>query len=100
MILEKVPKSLRGELSRWMLEVSTGLFVGSMTALVRDLLWEKCLEKSRAGRCCQIYHANNEQGFEIRMEGDSNRSLIDFDGLIFVSIKNAAWEESVKVVRE
>ncbi|MEW5935924.1 MAG: type I-E CRISPR-associated endoribonuclease Cas2, partial [Bacillota bacterium] len=26
-VLEKVPKTLRGELSRWMLEVSTGVFV-------------------------------------------------------------------------
>jgi CRISPR-associated protein Cas2 len=97
MILEKVPKSLRGELTRWMLEVATGVFVGSMTALVRDLLWEKCLEKSRAGRCCQLFRMNNEPGFEIRMEGDSNRSLIDFDGLTFVTLKNAAWEEYVKV---
>ncbi len=92
MVLEKVPKSLRGELTRWMLEVSTGVFVGTLSAVVRDLLWEKCVEKSRAGRCCQLYRTNNEQGYAIRMHGDSNRSVSDFDGLMLVTVKNAKWE--------
>lgn len=93
MVLEKVPKSLRGELTRWMLEVSTGVFVGSMSAMVRDLLWEKCVEKSRAGRCCQLYRINNEQGYAIRMHGDGNRQVTDFDGLMLVTVKNAKWEK-------
>ncbi|MBS3934093.1 MAG: type I-E CRISPR-associated endoribonuclease Cas2 [Truepera sp.] len=93
MILEKVPKSLRGELTRWMLEVSTGVFVGTASGMVRDLLWEKCVDKSRAGRCCQLYRTNNEQGYAIRMHGDSNRSVSDFDGLTLVTVKNAKWEK-------
>ncbi|WP_027883569.1 type I-E CRISPR-associated endoribonuclease Cas2e [Meiothermus rufus] len=91
-VLEKVPKRLRGELSRWMLEVSTGVFVGSMSALVRDLLWEKCKEKKTVGRCCQIYRTNNEQGFAIRTHGDTTRVLVDFDGLVLVAVKNAEWQ--------
>jgi CRISPR-associated protein Cas2 len=93
MILEKVPKSLRGELTRWMLEASTGVFVGTVSGMVRDLLWEKCVEKSRAGRCCLLYRTNNEQGYAIRMHGDSNRSVSDFDGLTLVTVKNAKWEK-------
>ncbi len=91
-VLEKVPKRLRGELSRWMLEVSTGVFVGSMSALVRDLLWEKCKEKKTAGRCCQMYRTNNEQGFSIRTHGDTTRTLVDFDGLTLVAVQNAEWQ--------
>jgi CRISPR-associated protein Cas2 len=91
-ILEKVPKTLRGELSRWMLEVSTGVFVGSVSALVRDLLWEKCIAKKSSGRCCLLYRTNNEQGFAIRTHGDTTRTLIDFDGLTLVAVKNAEWE--------
>jgi len=91
-VLEKVPKTLRGELSRWMLEVSTGVFVGSMSAMVRDLLWEKCIAKKTAGRCCQLYRTNNEQGFAIRTYGDTTRTLADFDGLTLVAVKNAEWE--------
>ncbi|WP_018466932.1 type I-E CRISPR-associated endoribonuclease Cas2e [Calidithermus timidus] len=91
-VLENVPKRLRGELSRWMLEVSTGVFVGSMTALVRDLLWQKCVEKKTAGRVCMMYRTNNEQGFEVRTHGDTTRTLVDFDGLTLVAVKNAEWE--------
>lgn len=91
-VLEKVPKRLRGELSRWMLEVSTGVFVGNMSALVRDLLWEKCKEKKTAGRCCQMYRANNEQGFAIRTHGDTTRTLVDFDGITLVALQNAEWQ--------
>jgi CRISPR-associated protein Cas2 len=91
MILEKVPENLRGELSRWMLEVSTGVFVGSLSAMVRDLLWEKAVKRAVTGRCCQAYRTNNEQGFEIRMAGDSIRSTIDLDGLTLVTEQNARW---------
>ncbi|MDX2007838.1 MAG: type I-E CRISPR-associated endoribonuclease Cas2e [Meiothermus sp.] len=92
-VLEKVPKTLRGELSRWMLEVATGVFVGSMSAMVRDLLWEKCKEKKTVGRCCQMYRTNNEQGFEVRTHGDTTRTLVDFEGLTLVAVKNADWQK-------
>lgn len=92
MVLEKVPKSLKGELSRWMLEVQTGVFVGKLSATVRDLLWQKCIDKSAGGRCCQAWRTNNEQGYTLRLAGDSTRSLVDFDGLMLVAVKNAEWE--------
>jgi len=41
MILECVPESLRGELSRWLLEPKAGVFVGTVTATVRERLWER-----------------------------------------------------------
>ena len=41
LVLERVPASLRGELSRWMLEARAGVFIGDVTAMVRDKLWEK-----------------------------------------------------------
>jgi len=75
-----------------MLEVSTGVFVGSVSAIVRDLLWEKCIAKKTAGRCCQLYRTNNEQGFAIRTHGDTTRTLVDLDGLTLVAVQNAEWE--------
>ena len=45
MIMESVPVSLRGELSRWLIEPHPGVFLGHLTAMVRDRLWE------RACRC-------------------------------------------------
>ena len=92
MVLEKVPKSLRGELSRWMQEVQTGVFVGSVSALVRDLLWEKCVAKKAGGRCCQAWRANTEMGFDIRLSGHDDRTVVNLDGLPFVALRNAEWE--------
>ncbi len=76
-----------------MVEVSTGVYVGKLSALVRDLLWEKVMASKRTGRCCQVYRTNTEQGFVIRMDGDSERSVVDLDGLHLVAVKNAAWEK-------
>lgn len=94
MILEKVPTALRGELTRWLLEAGTGVFVGTVSAVVRDLLWEKCLEKARGGRCVLVYRAANEQGFALRMAGDSKRRLVNLDGLTLVALHNAHWERA------
>lgn len=92
-VLESTPPSLKGELSRWMVEVTTGVYAGRVSALVRDLLWEKCVQHARRGRCYQMYRTNSEQGFAIRMHGDVLRSVVDFDGLEFVAAKNAQWAE-------
>ena len=91
-VLEKVPVGLRGELTRWMLEIASGVFVGTVSALVRDLLWEKVIEKGKNGRCILVHRTNNEQGFAIRMHGDSKRSILNIEGLVLIAVKNAAWE--------
>jgi len=91
MILERVPPSLKGELSRFLVEVTTGVYVGHASGLVRDLLWDKCVKYVFRGRCYQLYRTNNEQGFEIRMHGDSERAILDFDGLHLMAVKDARW---------
>lgn len=85
-ILEKVPASLRGELSRWLIEPKTGVFVGRVSALVRDLLWDKVCQESRSGACLLIHTAAREQGFAIRTWGDTSREVVDFDGLSLIRV--------------
>ena len=84
MILEKVPASLRGELTRWLIEPDTGVFVGDVSALVRDRLWEKCCQRRRMGGVIQIWSTNNEQGFAIRAQGLTKREIVDYDGLYLI----------------
>lgn len=86
MILEKVPVSLRGELSRWMIEPRAGVFVGHVSALVREKLWEKCFDKSQAGGVIQIWSTNTEQHFALRMVGDTSRLLIETEGMQLIKI--------------
>ena len=86
MILEKVPTSLRGELSRWLIEPHTGVFVGKVSAMVRDRLWDKCCKRLRGGGLVQIWSTNTEQGFDIRMSGLTRRAVVDYDGLRLIRI--------------
>lgn len=83
-ILEKVPASLRGELTRWLLELKTGVFVGKVSAMVRDRLWENVCAGSRGGAAMLIHSTDNEQGFAMRMWGPTSRTVVDFEGLSLV----------------
>ncbi|MDV6376271.1 type I-E CRISPR-associated endoribonuclease Cas2e [Deinococcus arenicola] len=93
MTVEAVPTALRGELSRWLLEVQPGVYVGNASALVRDLLWDKVVQHSRTGRCTQMYRASNEQGFAVRLHGDARRRLVTLDGFQLVAVRNARHAE-------
>src|SRR5438128_1496530 len=98
LILERVPAKLRGELSRWMIEPRTGVFVGVMSALVRDKLWEtacatcdaeKEKDPRRKGGAVMIARARTEQGFAVRTHGDPSREMIDQEGVTLVRIPAA-----------
>lgn len=85
-VLERVPTSLRGELTRWLLEPRTGVFVGNVSAMVRDRLWERVCGSMRGGAGMLVHNAENEQGFAIRFWGSTSRWIVDFDGLTLVSV--------------
>ena len=84
MVLEKVPASLRGELTRWLIEPKPGVFVGHVTAMVRDRLWEKCVKQRGEGGLIQIWSTNTEQRFDMRSWGETDRSLMNFEGVWLV----------------
>lgn len=86
LVLEKVPQGLRGELSRWFLEPKAGVFVGKVSALVRDLLGEKVLRDKRQGGAMMISSSDKEQGFNIRTPGDTSREVVDFEGRLLIRI--------------
>lgn len=86
MLLENVPTSLRGELTRWMIEPKAGVFVGKISALVRDKLWEKACKSAREGGCMMLHNTNNEQGYAIRVNENFKRKLRDFEGLFLIQI--------------
>jgi CRISPR-associated protein Cas2 len=87
MLLEKVPKSVRGELTRWLLELCPGVFVGNISALVREKLWDMLCDKLRGGNALLLHSATTEQGFAIRTHGESDRVVRDFEGLFLIQLK-------------
>ena len=86
MILENTPASLRGELNNWLQEVRSGVFVGHVSARVRDKLWEKCIKTAPTSGIMQIWSAANEQKYKVRTNGHSSRTIVEHDGIKLVQI--------------
>jgi CRISPR-associated protein Cas2 len=66
-VVAACPVGLRGHLTRWLLEISAGVFVGRVSARVRDLLWERTVDMVKTGRAIMVYSANNEQGLDFKV---------------------------------
>ncbi|MBW1947245.1 MAG: type I-E CRISPR-associated endoribonuclease Cas2 [Deltaproteobacteria bacterium] len=86
LILERVPPGLRGEITRWLLEPKAGVFVGSVSGMVRERLWAKVTKESRGGGCLMIHTSNKEQGFAVKIWGDPSRTVEDFEGLSLIRV--------------
>jgi CRISPR-associated protein Cas2 len=93
-ILEKAATSLRGELSRWLMEIRPGVFLGHVSALVREALFERCRERIRDGGVIMIAPAQTEQGFRIWVAGNLSREIVDFEGL-YLARKREVSDEVV-----
>ena len=86
LVLERVAKSVRGDLSRWLVEVRTGVFVGRVTDLVREALWKRATLRAGRGSVLMVWRSNTEQGFELRVHNLVDRIPVDLDGLWLVEV--------------
>ncbi len=82
LIVEKVSASLRGSLTRWMIQPKTGVFVGKVSARVREKLWERVLSKKKKGGAVLIYSCDTEQGYKVRSDGKTSKIMRDFEGVV------------------
>jgi len=78
--LNDCPTSLRGDLTKWLIEISTGVFVGNVSARVRDKLWERVRSSIKQGKATLVYSMHNEQRLDFRIH-NSEWEPIDFDGI-------------------
>jgi CRISPR-associated protein Cas2 len=81
--LSDCPKALKGDLTKWLLEVSPGVYVGQVSARVRDNLWDRVCRLLKNGKATMVFNARNEQGLDFRSHG-SKWEPIDFDGVKLV----------------
>jgi CRISPR-associated protein Cas2 len=84
LIVEAVPQGLRGQLTRWFVELRAGIYLGTLDARVRELVWKRVRTQVRKGNAILAFPAANEQGFRVVCHGPSTRTLIDIDGLSLV----------------
>jgi CRISPR-associated protein Cas2 len=81
-----VPSRVRGALSRWMLEPAPGLYVGTLSARVRDELWAVICASVEDGSAVLVHTAGAEQRFALETVGRSRRSPVDFDGITLIAL--------------
>lgn len=60
--MDTAPEGVRGELTRWFLELKPGVFVGKVNVRIRDLLWERICKTDAADGAVMAYSDTNEQG--------------------------------------
>ena len=84
MTVTECPAQLRGELTRWLLEIRPHVYVGHVNARVRDQLWLKACDKIKDGSVLQIWNTANEQGFTMRSWNEPTYRVREFEGVLLV----------------
>ncbi|WNI16527.1 type I-E CRISPR-associated endoribonuclease Cas2e [Actinacidiphila sp. ITFR-21] len=82
-VLTNCPAGLRGFLTRWLLEISPGVFLGNPSARIRDTLWTEVRAYANQGRALLAYSTDTEQGFTFRTH-DHAWSPVDHEGLTLI----------------
>ncbi len=87
--LKKVPPSLRGDLTKWMQEIATGVYIGNFSTRVRENLWQRVCDAVGAGEATISYAYRNEIGYDFQTL-NTERCKVDFDGipLVFIPAEN------------
>lgn len=66
---------LRGYLTRWLLEISPGVFTGVVSARVRDLMWSHVVDLAKDGRAIMVYSAKASSVKSSRCTGMNGNQL-------------------------
>ena len=82
-VLTACPAGLRGHLTQWLLEISAGVYVGHVTARVRDRLWGRVVELAGPGRALMVYQVRGEQRLSFKVH-DHHWHPVDFDGIMLM----------------
>lgn len=86
-VLTACPPGLRGDLSKWLLEIAPGVFVGTVSARVRDKLWDRIVKLAENGRAVMVYSAQNEQHMAFKVH-QADWTPVDCDGLELIKRPN------------
>lgn len=94
--LTKVPNSLRGDLTKWLQEISTGVYVGNVNSRIREKLWERIIDNIKDGQATMCYAKYNEIGYDFLMH-NTKREVVYYDRipLVFLpkEVKNTSEKE-------
>lgn len=96
-VIDNAPLKLRGELTKWLMEVKPGVFAGKITAMVRQRLWDKVYWSNGLTGAVMLYSMNNEQGFAMEMCGDPTRKVVEVNGLQLIAVDHGGKATSTEI---
>jgi CRISPR-associated protein Cas2 len=85
-VVENAPPRLRGRLAVWLLEVRSGVYVGTYGKRVRQMIWEQVTTNIEDGNAVISWAAPNDAGFEFDTCGKHRRVPVDYDGFKLVEV--------------
>lgn len=93
--LKNSPPSLRGDLTKWMQEISTGVYVGNFSTRIREELWKRVVDSVGTGEATMSYAYRNEIGYRFETH-NSTKIPIDYEGIPLVLTPKKRTEENRK----
>ncbi|AMK76340.1 MULTISPECIES: type I-E CRISPR-associated endoribonuclease Cas2e [Methylomonas] len=84
-VVENVPPRLRGRLAVWLIEIRAGVYVGDLSAKVREMIWSQIEDGLEEGNAAMAWSTNTESGFDFMTLGKNRRLPVELDGLKLVS---------------
>lgn len=81
--LSSCPATLRGDVTKWLTEIDTGVFVGQASARVRDELWKRVCKHIGNGRAVMAFTTRNEQGYSY-YTCNTPWKTVDYDGIVLI----------------
>lgn len=70
------PPRLRGDLSKWLCEINTGVYVGNVSSRVRDALWDRVCQNLKNGQATLVFTTAGEQRMDSAPTTPPGRPLI------------------------
>lgn len=83
LVLTACPAGLRGYVTRWLLEISPGVYCGRVSARVRDELWRQVMSLLKDGRAVMVFSRRGDQGLDFRVHRH-DWEPVDFDGISLI----------------
>ncbi|MFI2105681.1 type I-E CRISPR-associated endoribonuclease Cas2e [Isoptericola sp. NPDC019693] len=91
-VLSVTPERLRGVLTRWLLEVSVGVYVGHLPARVREYLWLRIVEDVGRGRALMVWARQGEQRLDFRSHNHAWET-VEVEGITLIRRQTAESRE-------
>ena len=83
LLLSACPPGVRGDVTKWMMEIATGVYVGKLSLRTREALWKRVCKHAGSGRAVMVCAARNEQGFVFFVH-NTDWQPVDFDGVFLM----------------